>query len=672
MFDFQSILDVFGNENKEMLPSEAEKLREILMKVEPSDLISMDDHRNYIRLVRKFRMHVERSNKLNGANYLNTIRSLLSVGADGMYTNDLRFLFELIQNVDDCIYNNPADAQLNVRFDTQLGRIILEYNEKGFRPFDVFSITGIGEESKNISPDKIEIGEKGIGFKSVFGVADKVLIQSGMFSFMLYSNNITIPVDCYNGFTAINGTKLTLYLKTDNSSQGTDIELAPKRSQKCREIYRKIKEIYSGTRRKDALFRNNPVLFLNKLTYLRFFVKSDTFIEFSVPRTSLAEKSLSCEENVIVSCTIGDSCSHSDGSAITTKNAMCCYRYTMPITYNRQMCMSRYGKDTAFQNGKQMYLQALIPYPEDIKVTGNGALYSFLPTQVRTTVPIVCHIPFKLTNSREYVDSQNNNEWFFHSCLSFSNFMYQVYKDLAKKVHEQILYYVPRAKANFFSIDSNNDTLRCLKLDSLQGSSIISQPILYAGGESFLRNSQVYSFDMREGTHNPIKLAELLPVTLRYFNAPSGIDVAEYGITVMQNAYRELFSKALINESLCGEAFEYLDEAKADYHKLIEETREKTILISCLEIISQHHKCFSAFNTIAEECIKDGLLPKFSISISKAKNVLTQLSPDEALNEDDFEEVTKNYLYSNSKVLCGEDKTLSYYHSLYCEGFGRH
>ena len=644
MFDFQSILDAFGDENKEMLPSEAEKLREILMKVEPSDLISMDDHRNYIRLVRKFRMHVERSNKLNGANYLNTIRSLLSVGADGMYTNDLRFLFELIQNVDDCDYDNPADAHLNVRFDTQLGRIILEYNENGFRPFDVFSITGIAEESKNISPDKIEIGEKGIGFKSVFGVADKVLIQSGMFSFMLHSDNITIPVDCYNGFTAIKGTKLTLYLKTDNSSQGTDIELAPKRSQKCREIYQKIKEIYSGTRRKDALFRNNPVLFLNKLTYLRFFVKSDTFIEFSVPRTALSDNSLSCEESIIVSCTIGDGCSRSDGSAITTKNAMSCYRYTMPITYNRQMCMSRYGKDTAFKNGKQMYLQALIPYPEDIKVTGNGALYSFLPTQVKTTVPIVCHIPFKLTNSREYVDSQNNNEWFSHSCLSFSNFMYQVYKDLAKKVHEQILYYVPRAKANFFAIESNNDTLRCLKLNSLQGSTIISQPILYVGGESFLRNSQVYSFDTQEDIHNPIKLAELLPVTLRYFNAPSGIDVAEYGITVMQNAYIELFSKALNNQSLCSDAFDYLDEAKVDYRKLIQETREKTILFSCLEIISRHQKCFGAFNNISEDCIKDGLLPKFSISISKAKNMLTQLSPDEALNEDDFEEVTKNYL----------------------------
>ncbi len=643
MFDFQSILDAFGNENKEMLPSEAEKLREILMKVEPSDLISMDDHRNYIRLVRKFRMHVERSNKLNGANYLNTIRSLLSVGADGMYTNDLRFLFELIQNVDDCIYNNPADAQLNVRFDTQLGRIILEYNEKGFRPFDVFSITGIAEESKNISPDKIEIGEKGIGFKSVFGVADKVLIQSGMFSFMLYSNNITIPVDCYNGFTAINGTKLTLYLKTDNSSQGTDIELAQNRSQKCREIFQRIKEIYSGTKRKDALFRNNPVLFLNKLTYLRFFLKSDTFIEFSVPRTVLTDSAFSCEESIIVSCTIGDGCSRSDGSSVTTKNVICCYRYTIPITYNRQMCISRYGKDTAFQSGKQLYLQVLVPYPEYIKIAGNGALYSFLPTQVRTTVPIVCHIPFKLTNSREYVDSQNNNEWFSHSCLSFSNFMYQVYKDLAKKVHEQILYYVPRAKANFFAIDSNNDTLRCLKLASLQGSTIVSQPIFYAEGETFLRNSQVYSFDTREGIHNPTKLAELLPVTLRYFNTPSDIDVTEYGITVMQNAYCELFSKALSNRSLCNDAFDYLDEAKADYRKLIEETREKTIQLSCLEIISQHHRCFGAFNSIAEEYIKDGLLPRFSVSVTNAKNVLTQLSPDEALNEDDFEEVTKNY-----------------------------
>ncbi|MDY4430610.1 MAG: hypothetical protein SPE50_06725 [Evtepia sp.] len=43
-------------------------------------------------------------------------------------------------------------------------------------------------QQKNIAAGKNEIGEKGIGFKSVFGVSDKVLIRSVWFSFLQSSH----------------------------------------------------------------------------------------------------------------------------------------------------------------------------------------------------------------------------------------------------------------------------------------------------------------------------------------------------------------------------------------------------------------------------------------------------------------------------------------------------
>ena len=85
--------------------------------------------------------------------------------------------------------------------------ITFTYNEKGFTPANVFAITGSAEASKNISVEKVEIGEKGIGFKSVFGIANRVLIQSGMFSFALCRDNFTVPIPCYyDGFTPVKGT----------------------------------------------------------------------------------------------------------------------------------------------------------------------------------------------------------------------------------------------------------------------------------------------------------------------------------------------------------------------------------------------------------------------------------------------------------------------------------
>ncbi|MBQ8135261.1 MAG: ATP-binding protein [Clostridia bacterium] len=100
----------------------------------------------------------------------------------------------MIQNVDDCDYEKPEFCCLDINFDFNQNQIVLTYNETGFTPANVFAITGIAEAAKNITSTKNEIGEKGIGFKSVFGVAEKVWIRSGFFSFELSKKSFTIPV----------------------------------------------------------------------------------------------------------------------------------------------------------------------------------------------------------------------------------------------------------------------------------------------------------------------------------------------------------------------------------------------------------------------------------------------------------------------------------------------
>lgn len=164
-----------------------EHLRDGLKSVTSEEIKSSKDGRAFIELLRKLREAIAENDKLHGENYPNLLNSLLSVGEDGLYSNSLRFIFELIQNVDDCDYRSLEDCRLDMHFDFSKNEITLTYNEVGFTPFNVFAITGIAEAAKNVSAAKNEIGEKGIGFKSVFGVAKKVLIRSGWFSFELYS-----------------------------------------------------------------------------------------------------------------------------------------------------------------------------------------------------------------------------------------------------------------------------------------------------------------------------------------------------------------------------------------------------------------------------------------------------------------------------------------------------
>lgn len=175
---------------------QTERLRSELESIKDGELQGAEEHKQYLELLRRFRIIVKKFTDLNGKNFLKTIKDLLGVGASGMYSSELRFLYELIQNVDDCEYADPANAKLDINCDFYHGdgKITFEYNEKGFTPFNVFAITGIAEQAKNLDPEKIEIGEKGLGFKTVFGLADSVLIQSGFFSFKLSAEDVTCPI----------------------------------------------------------------------------------------------------------------------------------------------------------------------------------------------------------------------------------------------------------------------------------------------------------------------------------------------------------------------------------------------------------------------------------------------------------------------------------------------
>ncbi|UPK97203.1 hypothetical protein LCI18_008138 [Fusarium solani-melongenae] len=100
--------------------------------------------------------------------------------AKSLYSSSARFIFELLQNAED---NNFRHAQSRpyVSFRLSEDQLVIECNEDGFTPANLKAICSIGKSSKSATEGYI--GEKGIGFKSVFMAAWKVHIQSGPYSF---------------------------------------------------------------------------------------------------------------------------------------------------------------------------------------------------------------------------------------------------------------------------------------------------------------------------------------------------------------------------------------------------------------------------------------------------------------------------------------------------------
>ncbi|KAI0856471.1 hypothetical protein F4860DRAFT_518768 [Xylaria cubensis] len=100
-----------------------------------------------------------------------------------LYQQSTHFLLELIQNADDCSYNNCCSNHENPTIDITYwnNRLRVDYNEDGFTMGDVEALCRIKKSTKVTTESKI--GEKGIGFKSVFRMTNVVSIHSYNYSF---------------------------------------------------------------------------------------------------------------------------------------------------------------------------------------------------------------------------------------------------------------------------------------------------------------------------------------------------------------------------------------------------------------------------------------------------------------------------------------------------------
>ncbi|RLN39988.1 hypothetical protein C2845_PM01G23050 [Panicum miliaceum] len=95
-----------------------------------------------------------------------------------LYSQDSHLLLELVQNADDNAY--PEDVEPTLAFILQENGIVVLNNERGFSAENIRALCDIGNSTKKGS-NRGYIGNKGIGFKSVFRVTDAPEIHSNGF-----------------------------------------------------------------------------------------------------------------------------------------------------------------------------------------------------------------------------------------------------------------------------------------------------------------------------------------------------------------------------------------------------------------------------------------------------------------------------------------------------------
>lgn len=389
---------------------------------------------------------------MDGEKRNNTFRTLLSTGEEGAYVENNsyineRFMYELIQNVDDCKYKSIDDCKLKIDFDLDDDIIKLEYNEIGFKPKDVIAISDIGNSTKNHHKsldqketgldknDLQEIGEKGIGFKSIFGLANKVSIKSGYFNFYFDYADFTIPkIPSTSDNKKVEGTLLTVFLKRGIAKQ----------------LYKMLQNKYQ---KNSTIITENPVLFLNKLTEI-IYCSNDGYFGFRVTRKT-ADSNINGELMYIEYL-----------SSIKEKQRVIkCYHYSKEVVYSIGECKSRFGED----EDKERTYKIEIITSADLSDIFEGRIYSFFPTEQKLTVPIIIHAPFKLDSARTNIANQSDtadssNLWFVRTKNETISFIRYVYEDLAKKIGFKIVNFIP--EDNGKDKDNLIDSNRCPLFDS--------------------------------------------------------------------------------------------------------------------------------------------------------------------------------------------------------------
>lgn len=117
-------------------------------------------------------LYMANTNYSDPTQAVNQAESLKSLSAD-LYTDSKRFIYELLQNADDSAKNNEKVNVLIKFIDNQL---VLAHTGKEFSSRDVKGLCSVNNGTKK--SDTTKTGFKGIGFKSVFGQSNKVIICS--------------------------------------------------------------------------------------------------------------------------------------------------------------------------------------------------------------------------------------------------------------------------------------------------------------------------------------------------------------------------------------------------------------------------------------------------------------------------------------------------------------
>ena len=303
--------------------------------------------------------------------------------SEGLYSKDVHFIFELIQNAEDNHYARGVDPTLSFHLTSDdptctsgaEGALIIENNEIGFQPDNIDAICDVGQSTK--TKQEGYIGEKGIGFKSVFQVTSNPHVFSNGYSIRLpESDSLTalgyiVPVWVDRIPPRINGGCTTIIL--------------PLKPGCFSELSNSLRSVAAET-----------ILFLKKLKSLSI------QIDGAYQCTVIKEDSAAPLVHLLCEIVADSEAVPSPGESYWVKT----------LTFQRPPEIS------AAKREKIVERDITVALPLSQTVDSRGDIYAYLPVLTGSGLPFLVNADFLLTSSREGIkEDEPWNHW-LRDCIA--------------------------------------------------------------------------------------------------------------------------------------------------------------------------------------------------------------------------------------------------------------
>lgn len=303
--------------------------------------------------------------------------------SEGIYAEDNHFIYELIQNAED---TECLEQQHSIEFTIMENGLLVVNNEKGFSDEQIQAICAFGQSTKSSNKNSGYIGEKGIGFKSVFKISDKPAISSNGYKFYFRRFSDDGLETEYIIPHWIDDIELKNYPEKFQESDYTALYLPFSNTKKIEQLKNDIKHI-------------EPILllFLKKLTNIKISENQKTYVDCS--------KIESSDEN-LYTITI---------DATNSRNKYFLFKKTLSVPQDLDEVSKKDGRRKEVK-----HREIVLAFPELSNELKEDRIFAFLPTKLHSGLKFIIQADFILQSGRENIAIDSEwNEWQFNEIKSF-------------------------------------------------------------------------------------------------------------------------------------------------------------------------------------------------------------------------------------------------------------